>query len=155
MPLLRIKIIVLLLSQAIIITACKKELDLKGTQTYQIETTLEIDVRDERNSGAFSEYWGYVFKVQERFSLPDTSFAILKYRAATNSKLIKKLIFEYVVYETKLIPNSINSIDYYFIACQDSNYYYQKITNTAIAKTNNNENGLAAKKTNRIYAEFK
>jgi hypothetical protein len=144
-----------LLIQAIFTTACKKELDLNGVQTHQIETTLEIEVRDVRNSGSFPEYWGYVFKVQERYNLPDTSFEILKYKAATNSKVIHKLAFEYLIYETKLIPNSINSIDYYFVACQDSNFYHQKITNTTIAKTNNNDRGLVPKKLNRIYAEFK
>lgn len=155
MQLSRIKIGTALFIPALIWLGCKKELDFKISKNYQLETTLETEVRDKRNTGAFPDYWGYVFKVISTDAKIDTSFIILKYHAATNSTVSHKLAFEYTIYKDEYIGHGLRTIRYRFVACQDSDYFYLKPINTATAETNSNTDALAPKKLNRIYAEFK
>jgi hypothetical protein len=152
---LKIKFGICLLVEAFLLLGCDKEKDIPNTKIYQTETTLEIEVRDKRNTGAYLDYWGYVFKVEERFGIPDTSFEVLRYHAKTNEIVIHKLSIEYLIYKTGLNSSLVNPTRHYFFACQDSQYYYQKSTNTPRAKTNSNHNQIIPKKTNKIYAEFK
>ncbi len=155
MLLSRIKTSTALFTLALIFPGCKKELDFKFSKNYPLETTLETEVRDQRITGAFPDYWGYVFKVINRDAKIDTSFIILKYHAATNTTVSHKLTFEYTIWKDESIGRGIEVIRYYFVACQDSDYFYLKPINTVEAETNSNTNRLAPKKLNRIYAEFK
>jgi hypothetical protein len=152
---LRIKIVLFLLAQTFFGLNCKKESDFKSTKNFLMETTLEIEVIDQRNIGAFSHYWGYVFKIEGRTGKPDTGMVVLKYQAPTNSIVSHKLTFEYTIYPVEQIGHGLKTANYYWVACQDSDFFYNKISNTSMAKTNNNSDHLAPKKTNRIYAEFK
>jgi hypothetical protein len=152
MRLLKIKYFIGIISLIAIIPSCKKEKNIPSSGTYQMETSLEILVRDNRSVGAYLNYWGYVFKFKERTGLPDTVIQVLKYYAPTNSMITKKIAMEYTIFKTEE-GSSFNTENYKFYACQDSNYYYRKV-NTHLANQNSIFR-LAPKKTNRIYAEFK
>jgi hypothetical protein len=155
MQLLKIKKNILLLTQCLFLFSCKKDLDFENSKTIQMETTLEVEVRDKRITGAFPSYWGYVFKIERRPFLPDSSITLLKYSAATNSTVSYKLPFEYTLIKAEDSEKKFNYSKYYFVACQDPDYYHLKPNITPIAKTNGYLDQLSAKETNRIYAEFK
>ena len=155
MQLSRIKIGTALFIPALIWLGCKKELDFKMSKNYPFETTLETEVRDQRITGAFPDYWGYVIKIIRSDAKVDTSLIVLKYHAATNTTVSHKLAFEYTIYKEESIGHGLQSIEYRFVACQDSDYFYLKPNYAATAETNSNRLRLAPKKLNRIYAEFK
>lgn len=152
MQLLRIKLGLFLLVESFLLLGCEKETDIPNTKIYQTETTLEIEVRDKRNTGAYLDYWGYVFKFRERSQLPDTIIPVLKYQASTNTIVIHKIPFEYLIYQTKNSSYmNYNSVRFEFFASPDSNYFPYK--NSHLAKQE--IGAITPKKNNRIYAEFK
>lgn len=149
---LKIKFGLCMLVEGFLLFGCDKETDIPNTKIYQTETTLEIEVRDKRNTGAYHDYWGYVFKFRERSQLSDTIIPVLKYQASTNTIVSHKIPFEYLIYQTKYSSSmNNNSVRYEFFATPDSNYF--PYINSHLA--NQELGSITPKKTNKIYAEFK
>lgn len=153
MPLLKTKYLLMAIPWISIFCACEKESTMP-IGTYQMETTVVADIRDNRTSGKLSNYWLFIIKHQVKAGTMVESQSLLLLKQCVPNEIVTQPInIEYSIMEQNN-KNFSHSYTYYTVSARSDSNFYQTSSTTQTAKFNTIE-AVKPKKNNYYYGEFK